>query len=80
MLANFNVVAFENDLKWGLWGQNRQVPLAAARWCKEHEIALRGHNMVWPSWRHLPPALKDLQSKPDDLRAVVLRHVEDGGD
>ena len=79
VLANFNVVTFENDLKWGAWDQNREVPLAAARWCKEHAIALRGHNMVWPSWRHLPPGLKDLQSRPNDLRAAVLHHVEDIG-
>ena len=77
--ANFNLVTFENDLKWGAWDRDRETPLRAARWCQEHDLALRGHNMVWPGWWHLPPALKELQSRPDALRRAVLDHVEDIG-
>ncbi len=76
---NFNIVTLENDLKWPQWSRDRETPLRAARWLKANDITLRGHNMVWPGWRHLPPDLKDLQSKPDELRQAVLRHVEDIG-
>ena len=77
--ANFNLVTLENDLKWGAWDRNKDLPLRAARWCQEHDLALRGHNMVWPGWRHLPPSLKEMQSRPDDLRRAVLHHVEEIG-
>ena len=77
--ANFNVVTLENDLKWGAWNRDKETPLRAAKWCQEHDLALRGHNIVWPGWRHLPPNLKELQGKPDELRRAVLDHVEDIG-
>ncbi len=77
--ANFNIVTLENDLKWGAWNRDKDTPLRAAKWCQEHDLALRGHNMVWPGWRHLPPNLKELQGKPDELRRAVLDHVEDIG-
>ena len=77
--ANFNLVTFENDLKWGAWDRDKDTPLRAARWCQEHDVDLRGHNMVWPGWRHLPAGLKELQARPDDLRRAVLRHVEEIG-
>ena len=32
ILANFNMVVFENDLKWPQWEQNRQRPLDGIRW------------------------------------------------
>ncbi len=76
---NFNIVTLENDLKWGAWERDKDLPLRAARWCQEHGVDLRGHNMVWPSWRHTPPSLKALQAQPDELRRVVLRHVEEIG-
>ena len=79
ILQNFNMVTLENDLKWPQWERDRELPLKAARWCKEHGLALRGHNMVWPAWRHLPPALKNLQAKPDELRQAILHHVDDIG-
>ena len=76
---NFNIVTFENDLKWPDWEHDRQSPVLAARWCQEHNIAVRGHNMIWPAWRHLPGRLRDLQSQPGQLRQEVLHHVEDIG-
>ncbi len=74
---DFNVVTFENDLKWARWMQDRETPLAAARWCERSGITLRGHTLVWASWRKLPPFMKDLSAKPEELRAEVMHHVQD---
>ena len=77
VLKSFNLVTFQNDLKWPKWIADRSTPLAAAQWCQEHGVALRGHNLVWPSWRRLPPEVKSLASNPAALRQAVLDHVKD---
>jgi endo-1,4-beta-xylanase len=79
VLDNFNIVTFENALKWPHWEQNRESPLEAARWCQEHHVALRAHNMIWPSWRYLPAAVQQLRDKPEALRQAILRHVAEIG-
>ncbi|CAN5621366.1 hypothetical protein BH09VER1_BH09VER1_13720 [soil metagenome] len=74
---DFNVVTFENDLKWARWMQDRETPLAAARWCQRSGITLRGHTLVWASWRKLPSFMKDLSAKSPELRDQVMRHIQD---
>jgi len=41
----------ENDLKWEGWNENRQRAIDGVKWLRDHGIAVRGHNLVWPSWR-----------------------------
>lgn len=74
---DFNVVTFENDLKWARWMQDRETPLAAAQWCQRKGIVLRGHTLVWASWRKLPPFMKDLRAKSPELQEQVMRHIQD---
>lgn len=75
----FNIVVMENDFKWQAWQDvpRRDTTLAAVDWCRTNGIAVRGHCLVWPSWRFLPKDLKLLAGKPDELRAAVLQHVRD---
>ena len=77
VLKSFNLVTFQNDLKWPGWIADRSTPLAAAQWCQEHGLALRGHNLVWPSWRRLPAKVKTLETDPVALRQAVLDHVRE---
>jgi GH35 family endo-1,4-beta-xylanase len=77
VLKSFNLVTFENDLKWPKWNADRLTPLEAAEWCQGNGIALRGHNLVWPSWRRLPANVKTLEANPAALRQAVLDHVKD---
>jgi GH35 family endo-1,4-beta-xylanase len=53
-LALFNTATLENDLKWPSWLSNRQLGIAAANWVVNNGLALRGHNLVWPSWGNTP--------------------------
>ena len=75
----FNFVTIGNHWKWPLWEKEKILPIQASQWCKDHNLELRGHNMVWPGWRHLPNSLKPLANKPDEMRAAVLAHVAEVG-
>ena len=54
----FNWVVFENDLKWPAWEDewfvNKQELVNAVSWLNNHDIQIRGHNLVWPGSDNLP--------------------------
>ncbi|MBL8234585.1 MAG: endo-1,4-beta-xylanase [Bryobacterales bacterium] len=78
ILDNFNMVVFENDLKWPQWERNRTRPLDAIRWLNENGITrIRGHNLVWPGWRYMPADVQQLASQPEALRKRVMDRVKD---
>ncbi|HMB96829.1 MAG TPA: endo-1,4-beta-xylanase [Tepidisphaeraceae bacterium] len=68
-------------LYWADWGwanpQGRERFLKMATWLHDHHIATRGHNLVWPSFRNTPTALKQLEKKPDELRTTIHDHVRE---
>lgn len=69
----FNRVVFENDLKWPHWDR-ANVP-SAIEWLRARGIAIRGHCLVWPSWRNTPRDLATLKDRPDELRKRVADHI-----
>ena len=73
----FNRVVMENDLKWGNWEDRGQRPrtLQAIQWLRERGLLVRGHTLVWPSWRYLPSDVQGLQRDPAALRKRVADHV-----
>lgn len=73
------VVVFENDLKWFGWKNphNRQNVMKALDWFDSKGIAVRGHNLVWPSWRNSDGEWKKLADNPEALRKAVRDHVVD---
>lgn len=78
LLDNFNMAVLENDLKWPQWERDRQTALGALQWLHAHGITrVRGHTLVWPGWRWLPPGLKDAAGNPAALRQRVLDHIRD---
>lgn len=75
---NFNMAVLENDLKWPQWDIDRKPALAAVKWLRENGVSrVRGHTLVWPSWRWLPKDLKALEADPPALRERVRAHIED---
>jgi GH35 family endo-1,4-beta-xylanase len=75
--ANFNMAVLENDLKWPQWDRDREPALRAVKWLRENGVArVRGHTLVWPSWRWLPKELKALENDPPALRERVRAHIE----
>ena len=73
IIKNFNMVTIGNSWKWVALGEETEIlPVRVSQWCKDHRLTLRGHNMVWPSWRHIPDSIKAiLKDRPDELRAAV---------
>jgi GH35 family endo-1,4-beta-xylanase len=74
---HYNRVVIENHLKWPIWLQHRDRALAALRWLTSNGIQVRGHCMVWPSWRYVPKFLQDLKDDPAALKSTVLAHITD---
>lgn len=75
---NFNMAVLENDLKWPQWDRDREPALEAVKWLRENGISrVRGHTLVWPSWRWLPKELKALEADPPALRERVRAHIQD---
>ncbi len=74
----FNRVVMENDLKWPPWETwDRQRTLEALDMLRDWGIEIRGHNLVWPSWTHLPADLEANQHDPEYLRRRALDHIAD---
>lgn len=76
----FNEVVFENDLKMPAWEQHwysSQPQIAdAVQWLKDHEVSIRGHNLVWPGWDYSPPDLEANQNNPNYLRTRIRNHLK----
>jgi endo-1,4-beta-xylanase len=78
-LEHFNKAVFENDLKWPSWlhSDRRGAVLQAIDWLRDHRIPIRGHVMVWPSWKNSPQFLYGLRNDPAALRKAVGDHLRD---
>ncbi len=76
----FNRAVMENDLKWPQWENlaSRPRTLKAVAWLRDSGLEVRGHNLVWPSWRWTPvPAAIAAKNDPAALAKVVLDHIAD---
>jgi GH35 family endo-1,4-beta-xylanase len=76
----FNTAVLANDLKWPRWEGGRRLALGGLAWLRKNGLAVRGHNLVWPSWRYLPGGTSDdPAATPNGVYAVYneLRNDED---
>lgn len=72
----FNQVVFENDMKWQALYNGISPQLdKAVQWLLDHHIRIRGHNLVWPSWRWLPAELQQYKNDPEKLRQITAEHI-----
>ncbi len=80
----FNAGSFGNALKWPPWDDgwgvqhSRETVVKALQWVKDHDIAFRGHVLVWPSWQHLPRSMQKYREAPDPeaIRKEVRDHID----
>jgi endo-1,4-beta-xylanase len=82
ILANFNCIVFENDLKWPQWENqsNRALTMNAFDWLAANNInAIRGHNLVWPSSGYMPSDVRTMiaNRQTDQLRQRIENHITD---
>jgi GH35 family endo-1,4-beta-xylanase len=74
----FNEVVFENDLKWPQFNINNTLNIRRSLDSLDrHKIAVRGHNVIWPSWKFLPSTLKTLESNPVALRVAIDKRIDE---
>lgn len=73
----FNTVTYENDLKWNGASPDIFPTLIdpATDWLTKNGIRLRGHNLVWGSYRNLPALPQTLNAA--ETWKVVQEHVKD---
>lgn len=74
----FNEVVFENDLKWPQFNPYSTSNIRRSLDSLDaHHIAVRGHNVIWPSWKHIPSSVKSYESNPVALRAAIDKHIDE---
>jgi GH35 family endo-1,4-beta-xylanase len=76
----FTRVVSESGFKWWEWREHREDALRTIRWARENGLGVRGHTLVWPSWRRSPFTAEQVEAfkrDPSKLREEVLAHVRD---
>ncbi len=49
------------------------------KWLSERHFDVRGHNMVWGTWRYLPAEVKALENDPKALEEKIESRIKDVG-
>ena len=77
----FNMVVFENALKWPAWEQqwagSPTETAQATQWLVNNGIRVRGHNILWPGWQHLPTDIFINQNNPGYIKNRIFDHIEE---
>ena len=72
----FNTVTFENDLKWTSMSPSRLETVdRAIQWLADRDIDVRGHCLLWGSYRHVHPSVRALRGQ--ELLGACRAHVTD---
>lgn len=79
----FNLGVIEYALQWQPWegevdlGFSQEQIIGAVDWLRQHDIALRGHAMIWPRWFSLPSDMEANQNNPAYLRQRMESRIID---
>lgn len=65
----FNYGTPGNALKWPVYEGNPQFARDTVQWLRDHGLKVRGHNMVWPSWKPW--------FMPERVRAEYMKRRDD---
>ncbi|MGI5869951.1 MAG: endo-1,4-beta-xylanase [Kiritimatiellia bacterium] len=78
-LELFNLMVPENGLKWPSWENPkfRETTTEMIDWALANGCEVRGHTLVWPSFRRTPARLAGLRDDPDKLRGEIQKHIAD---
>ena len=75
----FSRVVIENSFKWPGWenADRRRRVLWTLDWLRERGIEVRGHCLVWPSWKHMPRDVQQLKDDKAALQKRILDHIRE---
>jgi GH35 family endo-1,4-beta-xylanase len=72
----FNRATFENAMKWpAVYNGVPPSTDQAVEWLRQRHIDIRGHNLLWPSWRWLPKELHAHRHDVQELRRRIAAHI-----
>lgn len=84
---HFNHAVLEGGHKWRTWGaahnENRDHAFQTVNWLRENNLTVRGHLLVWPMWRNLPPKFKpefdriQAAEGPEAAKAYLRKIIHD---
>lgn len=81
VLEMFNEVVLENDMKWKAFATKTQAQknqiIQVLDDLDLHQIKMRGHNVLWPSWKYSPPYLETMKTSPEKLNYEINKHIDD---
>lgn len=76
-LEVFNEVVFENDLKWPQFNpQNTGHITRAMDTLDAHQVPIRGHNVIWPSYRFMPDFIEGLGEDELALKNAINNRID----
>jgi GH35 family endo-1,4-beta-xylanase len=77
LLRYFNKVVLENEMKAQNWSRfNETQTQNGINWFKSHDIPVRGHVMVWPSWQH-SPHLEKYKADKEALSSAIFTQINE---
>lgn len=76
----FNHAVIESALKWPYWPETIDFAGDATiehglQWLQEHDFRVKGHVLIWPSFRKMPAGISDLKDDPDALRSAIQQRI-----
>jgi endo-1,4-beta-xylanase len=84
---NFNAVVFENETKWPQWSHDvgqgihsQNWTLQTLDWLRHRDFTVKGHTLVWGSWRFTPDWLREQEENHDAIQNAVFSHIRDIAD
>jgi len=72
----FNEVLLENDFKWPQFSPTSTNLQRTLDTLAKYKIPVRGHTVIWPSFRHNTTALKTISADPVAFRNEIDRHID----
>lgn len=75
----FTRVTFENDMKDRFWFEPGRAAMTrdAVDWLRARNIEVRGHCLVWPSWKKSRGLYRELADRPDALSAAIDDYIRE---
>ncbi len=76
----FNHAVIESALKWPYWSETEDLTgdgtiEGALEWVRGEGLRVKGHVLIWPGFRKMPPAIEDLKNDPAALRAAIANRI-----
>jgi len=72
----FNEVVLENDLKWQSFNPTSLNLKKTLDSLARHKIPVRGHNVIWPSFKYNPASVKTISTNPIAFRNEIDKHID----